>query len=103
MYSVTLTLQRPNTSVSFNETNEQSLLFSKNAAFEAARAAAPGFLGRTKTISDDQLTLVSVSQWESQEAHAAFVAANKDLVLQRKALRAAYCSDNGIVALLNKE
>jgi hypothetical protein len=93
---------RPNLSVPFVDTNPQSLSFAKALEVETLRAGASGYMGTSKALSADGLTLTAVSLWESVAAHDSFVDANKNLILERKALRDAYFSDVGIVATLTK-
>lgn len=102
MYSVTYTLVRPNTEVPFMNPDPQSPVCLKNEEFLRLRAAAPGFVGVSRTRSPDDLTLVSISQWESKETHDTFMTENRELVTLRKTLRSAYYADTGIVSTVSK-
>jgi hypothetical protein len=95
MYRVTYTRKRTDGQSIIDQLPESRLYGSVVHRF---RASQPGFLNFVHTVTDDQLTLLGIADWESKEAHDACEAAMllDEQVQEAKALWQAFCASHGI-------
>lgn len=64
--------------------------------FFELRKNAPGFLGMTRTLSDDKLTVTTETRWESQAAAKAFRDAHPKLFRHVMGLMGRYNRNNAM-------
>ena len=64
--------------------------------FFELRKAAPGYLGMTRTLSDDKLTVTTETRWESQAAAKAFRDAHPKLFRHVMGLMGRYNRNNAM-------
>ena len=67
--------------------------------FFRLRKNAPGFLGQTRTLSVDKLTVTTEIHWESPEAAKAFAAAHPKLTKQVRRMMRDYNKRKGTTSI----
>jgi len=102
MYRVTYTRKRTDNQPIYDQLPESRLYGSVVHRF---RSGQPGFLTFVHTVTDDQLTLLGIADWENKEAHDACEAAMlADAEVQEaKSLWLEFCQSHGIELAVSYE
>jgi hypothetical protein len=102
MYRVTYTRKRTDNQPIIDQLPESRLYSSVLHRF---RSSQPGFVNFVHTVTDDQITLLGIADWETKEAHDACEEAillNPD-VLEARSLYQEFCQSNGIELSISYE
>ena len=97
---------RPDATVPFALGAPRMRTNKKVQRFFKLRKNAPGFLGQTRTLSADKLTMTQVTTWESEDAAKAFRAAHPKLMKSVMKIMGKYSRRKGHVSkarLLNPD
>lgn len=89
---------RPDATVPFALGAPRMRTNQKVQRFFKLRKNAPGFLGQTRTLSADRMTMTQITTWESEDAAKAFRAAHPKLVRTATKIMARYSRNRGHVS-----
>ena len=102
MYRVTYTRKRTDNQPIYDQLPESRLY---GAVLHRFRSNQPGFITFVHTVTDDQLTLLGIADWENKEAHDACEAA---ILLDTETLEARrlfqeFCQATGVELAVSYE
>jgi len=102
MYLVTRTITRPNTSVPFLEEQEDATASLNRHQLIVQLFAAPGFVKQVKYMSNDKLTRITNTWWQTEALHAAFLQdpKNKSIIDAIQLASEAHNTATGIIETL---